>query len=363
MIKILSLGYKSSKFGGPYYVAQSFKEMLDDKRFITKNYLFDFKAIYYYIFKKKKLTSLLNYFDLVHVHNIYSLANIFILAIVLRLGIPYIISTHGNLNTWSINHNKFKKLIFLKFFKYFIKNATSIHILTHYEKKEISKIIDLTRIKNFIFQNHLNVKNYEFIKKKNDIFKILFFGRLTEKKGIYQLLDIIKIFKDKKISNIKFMIVGPQESKTYKKYISIINKYDISDLIEFQGEITSIAGKNKLFSDSNVFVLPSVDEADSISIKEALASGTPIVISKNCRFVSNDTTKEFVKELDFNDKVGFFNEIMNFYNNKEYLIKLSSNIHSYSLQNFSSELVGNGLSELFIDCLTYSKSSIYWEDR
>ena len=60
----------------------------------------------------------------------------------------------------------------------------------------------------------------------------------------------------------------------------------------------SIFEKNKLFSQSNVFILPSKDEADSISIKEALACGTPIVISKNCKFLTSNETKEFIKELD-----------------------------------------------------------------
>ncbi len=55
MIKILSLGYKSSKFGGPYFVAQSFKKMLDKKKFITRNFIFTNKVIYYYFFKKKKI--------------------------------------------------------------------------------------------------------------------------------------------------------------------------------------------------------------------------------------------------------------------------------------------------------------------
>ena len=162
MIRILSLGYKSSKFGGPYFVAQSFKKMLNKKKFIIKDFFFTNKIVYYYFFRKKKLISVLNKFNLMHVHNVYSLANIFVLLISLRAGIPYIISTHGNLNTWSINHNKLKKLVFLRFFKYFFKNATAIHILNNDEKIEISKHVDLTKIKTIslcICCFHLNVKS------------------------------------------------------------------------------------------------------------------------------------------------------------------------------------------------------------
>ncbi len=298
-----------------------------------------------------------------HVHNIYSLANIFILLLSLRAGIPYIISTHGNLNTWSINHNKFKKDIFLRFFKYFLKNATAIHILTNDEKVEISKLVDLKKIKTFIFQNHLDVENYQFIKKKNDIFNVLFFGRLTEKKGIFELMHIIKLFADNKILDIKFLIIGPQEKKIYKKCIEIIDRLNIKHLIEFKKEVTDISEKNKLFSNSNVFILPSKDEADSISIKEALACGTPLIISKNCKFNTNNETKEFIKELDFNDNIGFFNAIMDFYRNKEETMSLSKNIHLYAKRNFSSKLVENNLSELFYDFLSYSNNSIYWDNK
>ncbi|MDB4192958.1 glycosyltransferase [Candidatus Pelagibacter sp.] len=363
MIRILSLGYKSSKFGGPYFVAQSFKKMLNKKKFIIKDFFFTNKIVYYYFFRKKKLTSVLNKFNLMHVHNVYSLANIFVLLISLRAGIPYIISTHGNLNTWSINHNKLKKLVFLRFFKYFFKNATAIHILNNDEKIEISKHVDLTKIKTFVFQNHLDVNSYQFIKKKNNIFNVLFFGRLTEKKGIFELLHIIKIFVDNKILNIKFLIIGPQEKKIYKKCTEIINRLKIGHLIEFKEEIDSIFEKNKLFSQSNVFILPSKDEADSISIKEALACGTPIVISKNCKFLTSNETKEFIKELDFDDNIGFFNAIMSFYRNKEETISLSNKIHLYAKKNFSSELVENNLSELFYDFLSYSNNSIYWDNK
>ena len=51
--------------------------------------------------------------------------------------------------------------------------------------------------------------------------------------------------------------------------------------------------KNSLFREIDVFILPSEDEADSIAIKEALASGKPVVISKECKLNSDNKNAGF----------------------------------------------------------------------
>ena len=47
--------------------------------------------------------------------------------------------------------------------------------------------------------------------------------------------------------------------------------------------------------------MPSEDEADSVAVKEALSSGLPVIISKNCKFDYDGSDKDFLKIIRNND--------------------------------------------------------------
>ena len=51
-----------------------------------------------------------------------------------------------------------------------------------------------------------------------------------------------------------------------------------------------------MFAEVDVFILPSNDEADSVAIKEAIASGTPVVISHECKINSDELSDKFIKD-------------------------------------------------------------------
>ena len=76
--------------------------------------------------------------------------------------------------------------------------------------------------------------------------------------------------------------------------------------------------KKKLFSECDIFILPSEDEADSVAIKEALSAGLPVIISKNCKFqIKEKETKQFVKIID-NKYIGqYVDVILGFYKNRQ----------------------------------------------
>ena len=88
---------------------------------------------------------------------------------------------------------------------------------------------------------------------------------------------LITVFKEllKDLPNLKLVLVGDgllsEELKTYSRDIGL------SDSLLFLGERHDIA---QLFSVFDLFVLPSLTEGTSMTIIEAMASGTPVVASK-----------------------------------------------------------------------------------
>ena len=102
MIKIFSLTYKDSTSGGPYTVATDYKNALDKNFFYVRLTSFMGNLAYNYIFNNNKIKRFINNFDVVHVHNVFSIKDIIILKIAESLAIPSILSVHGNLNKWSM---------------------------------------------------------------------------------------------------------------------------------------------------------------------------------------------------------------------------------------------------------------------
>ena len=360
-MKILSMGYTTVDAGGPYNVEENYKTILQKKNFVVDTKIFQLNELIKNIFfNRKELIEYLNSYDLVHFHSIFSISNALISSLLYQLHIPYIISLHGNLNYWSLNQSRFKKKIFLYLFSSFIKNSSGIHILNDLERNEVSKIIDINNSKLFKLQNCIDVSKYKINKIKKKIFTVLFFGRLNHKKGIFRLLGIIKKIDDDNIKNIKFLFVGPKDLEIFNDFKNQIKSLKIEKIIEVRDVVKTLEEKKNIFKESDIFILPSDDEADSVAVKEALSSGLPVIISENCKFDYNTDGKEFIKIVKNNDLNQYCQAIKDFYKNNEIAHNFSEAAHSFALNNFSLARIEDVLPEIYYDCLTYSFETENW---
>ena len=73
---------------------------------------------------------------------------------------------------------------------------------------------------------------------------------------------------------IKLLLVGPQRGSYYKK---CVEKYGLANRVISTGFRTDTAD---IYRASDIFVFPSLYEACSISVLEAMASGLPCIVSE-----------------------------------------------------------------------------------
>lgn len=360
-MKILSIGYTSIEAGGPYNVAENYRNILRKNNVSVDINNFELnKTIKDIYFNRKEFSKYLNSYDLVHFHNIFSISNALISNLLYQIHIPYILSLHGNLNHWSLNQSKFKKKIFLYLFRSFIRNSRGIHILNDNEKDEVSKIININNSRLFKLQNCIDVSKYKINKIKKKNFTVLFFGRLNYKKGVFRLLEIIKKINSDNIKNIKFLFVGPKDFEIFNEFKNKIKSLKIEKIIEIRDVAKTLEEKKNVFKESDIFILPSEDEADSVAVKEALSSGLPVIISKNCKFNYDGDDKEFIKIIKNNDLNEYCKAIKNFYKNNEKFKKFSEAAHSFAVDNFSLSIIEDVLPKIYYDCLTYSYECENW---
>lgn len=171
----------------------------------------------------------------------------------------------------------FKYNILRSYFR-FIMNYVDVFIpLSKSFALEFDSLIPQTKkivIPNFISQ--VAPKEFNPVKEnfKSEI-TILFVGRLSEKKGIYDLLKAAVILKD--VPYICFQLAGLGETEADEKRIaSELDKNNIKRKVNLLGYIQG-QEKANLFASSDIFVLPSYTEVFPMVILEAMSAGMPVI--------------------------------------------------------------------------------------
>jgi glycosyltransferase involved in cell wall biosynthesis len=189
-----------------------------------------------------------------------------------------IISPRGSLSPNRLKKSKIKKLISKFFFeKRMLNFADLIHTTSLIEKDNVLNFGVSTS--SFVVPNGVDIINPNCFSKriiKTDKKICLFLGRLDPIKG----LDIlIQTWGKVKNDNWILVICGPDE-KNYKS--KLIKKIKDSKLESQIILIDPIYGEEKfnLYTQSDLFVLPSYGENFGITIAEALICGLPVITTK-----------------------------------------------------------------------------------
>lgn len=139
----------------------------------------------------------------------------------------------------------------------------------------------------------LNLKDYKYVSAPTNIIKFIFIGRLLKEKGIFELIEAIRIVKNA-YPNASFTILGDidhQNMGALKQ--EILNELIAERLFEYPGYVSNVMDWIK---ESSVFVLPSYREGVPRSTQEAMAIGRPIITTDvpGCRETVVDGVNGFL---------------------------------------------------------------------
>lgn len=226
-------------------------------------------------------------YDIVHLHEHRSFQAVISHYFAMKYNIPYILQTHGAVLE-ILEKKSLKRFYDILFGYHIIKDAKRLIALTSTESEQY-KTLKIEENKIAIIPNAVDLLEYQQLPQKGIFRKtyhihdnekiVLYLGRIHKIKGIDLLVeafaDLIKV-----LENIKLIIVGPDGgflSKVQKQ----IRKLGISDNIIFTGPLYDY---NKLvaYQDADVYVLTSYFEAFPLTVLEACACGTPVVITEQC---------------------------------------------------------------------------------
>ena len=243
------------------------------QKFEIDNFKISFDGIEIYLEKEKFDALLLFGWNNIHYLKAFYFAKKFSIKTILRV--------ETNLNSNSSLIKRLIKFYILKFFFKFIDSFLCIgklnkkfYIYHGVNKKKIFKA------PYFVDNNFFNIKDEKKkIKKKinlnyNSI--ILYFGKLIDRKRPFDFLELAKINKENK--NLLFLMIGDGLLK--KNCIEFTKQNKLSNLF-----IKGFVNQNELrkfYKISDMLIQPSSYETWGLTINEALASGIPVICTKDC---------------------------------------------------------------------------------
>ena len=128
-----------------------------------------------------------------------------------------------------------------------------------------------------VLENFVDFSRYSKFKREanpsKDIITVLFVGGVGAKeKGLYDVLKAIPVVI-KRCENILFLVVA---CSTVKKLNTIHRKEEIASHTRFLGYLHGDE-KIRVFTESDIFILPSYSEGFPITMLEAMAAGLPVI--------------------------------------------------------------------------------------
>ncbi len=203
---------------------------------------------------------------------------------------PYIIAPHGMLDPWSLAQSRWKKRFALALgWRRMLNRAAALHLLNADEQK-LAAGLGL-HAPGVVIPNGVNLGEFDPLPTP-ELFRrrvpalgtrpyILFLGRLHYKKGLDYLADAFAIV-GKQIADVHLVVAGPNDGARadLERRVAAAG---LADRVHIPGPIY---GPEKLscVAGAACFCLPSRQEGFSVAILEALACGTPAVVSTECHF-------------------------------------------------------------------------------
>ena len=210
-------------------------------------------------------------FDVVHLHGTWSS----ILAIAAHMArsrqISYVVSPHGCLEAWALEHRWFKKQVALVVYQRSVfRNASMLVATSGQELKSI-------RSAGLAGPVALLPNGVDLVadtgRRATGVRKILFLSRIHPQKG---LRDLVVAWAKVRHSGWRMVIAGPSEGGYEDEIKLLTRKLGVEGDFDFPG-LVSGEMKERFFAEADVFILPTYSENFGIAIAEALARGIPVI--------------------------------------------------------------------------------------
>jgi glycosyltransferase involved in cell wall biosynthesis len=225
-------------------------------------------------------------FDVVHIFGLYDLLGSAAAAACRKRAIPYVVEPIGMFVP--IVRNLWLKRIYHRVWgRQMLQGAIAIVATSEQEIEELASG-GIPRAKIIMRRNGVEAPaswpQLGAFRSKLEIPKdtklVLFLGRLSVKKSPELLLRAFAKVK-KQLEGTKLVFAGPDERGMKAQLERVAKELGVSQDVQFAGPLFG-QDKWNAYRDADVFVLPSQNENFGNTAAEAVAAGTPVIVTERC---------------------------------------------------------------------------------
>lgn len=237
-------------------------------------------------FCRKELAS----FDIVHIYGTYDLLGPIVAAACRRRGIPYLLEPMGMFRPM-VRNLALKRAYRRLFGESVALGAARLVATSVQEEKElIEEGIPPRKIavrRNGIESSQPSGAGGDFRRQYGispQTFVVLFLGRIVEKKSPELLIDAFARWRSEThgAQDAALIFAGPFQNSSYRRKLEArVRRLGVNSPVHFVGPLYD-ESKWSALADADIFVLPSQNENFGNAAAEAVACGTPVVVTDRC---------------------------------------------------------------------------------
>lgn len=303
--------------------------------------IYPFHVTFHGIFLNRILKTMENSFDIIHIHTP--------LVPSIKTSLPIVSTLHGSMvenskniqltDVWSIFN---KVLSYLLSYPLTVKLINKSKVVTSVSGSVTEELERYYGVEDVLVMGNGVNENEFFPDEFNSEAYILYVGRISHGKGLFDLLNSIKCLRNK--NNLKLYIAG--KGGLEKKVKNYIKKENLGNNIKLLGNLSH---KNlvKVYQNASLFVFPSYYEGFPTVVLEAMSSGLPVIISNipaHRSFIINNYNGLFFEKgsiVDLSEKINFLLK------NKDLKQKLGRNARITIEDNFTWDKIGKEYEKIY----------------
>lgn len=222
-------------------------------------------------------------YDLIHIHGFFSYPTIIAMVIARIYGVPYVVGTHGLLCHWALQQSAMKKTIYLRLLgRANLDKSAGLHLNSCKEQVEADELN--LHCPSFVIPHGLqpsqivsnaNERLRSYYNLPTDESIILFLSRLHPVKGLKYLIQALASLHGQRFT---FIVAGNGDESYEEQIRHDLQEYNLQNRTILTGFVEGEL-KQLLLQGADLFVLTSYSENFGLAVLEALAAGTPVLVT------------------------------------------------------------------------------------
>lgn len=212
-----------------------------------------------------------------HVHGLWGPFELRACKYARRLRIPLIMSPHGMLEPWALQHKKAKKWLAWRLYQRRWLSKADLLIVNSWKEYRTVREMGL-KAPVAMIENGVDTSGFDSnIIRTDDRKCVLFLSRLSPVKGIFDLLEAWARLPSS--HSYELRIYGHADPGYDLQVNAIIKRLGLEKSVKVHGAVFG-SEKWQVYKNADVFVLPSYSENFGIVIAESLLAGLPVITTR-----------------------------------------------------------------------------------